>query len=73
MAFYTNHSRHCAIVTINVQSTSEPEKSMQKGTKDNFEDLKADVGYHDFLVEPGLELKLVNNTVASLVFIRADV
>ena len=72
MALYTNHSRHPAIVTINIQTTADASKSIQKGTKQNFENIQADVGVHDLIVEAGLELKLAENTTATVVGVRAD-
>lgn len=70
MAFYSNHSRHSAIVTIHIQSTDNPEKSFQKGVEGVSEHVKADVGYHDFIVEPGQSLTLGENTTAALLGVR---
>lgn len=72
MAFYTNRTRHNAIVTVHVQSTNDPEGSIEKGNKLAFTKLQADVGYHDLLVEPGQELKLGDNTTATLIGVRGD-
>lgn len=73
MAFYTNHSTHNAIVTVQIQSTLDAQKTLQKGTKTAYTDIAADVGYHDIVVEPGVELKLAEQTSATLIGIRADV
>ena len=70
MAFYTNQTRHNAIVTVHIQSTNDPDKSIEKGSKEAFAEVKADVGYHDLFVEPGLELKLGANTTATLIGVR---
>lgn len=73
MAFYTNQTRHNAVVTLHVQTTNDPEKSIEKGAKDaSFATIAAGVGYHDILVEPGLELSLGANTTATLVGVRGD-
>lgn len=72
MAFYTNQTRHNAIVTVQIQSTSDPAGSIEKGTKANFTKFPADVGYHDLQVEPGQELKLGANTTATLIGVRAS-
>jgi len=71
MAIYTNHSRHGSIVTINIQSTANADASLEKGAKANFEKLKADVGCHDLVVEPGQELKVINETVATVIGVRS--
>lgn len=73
MALYTNHSRYSAIVTVQVQSTQNPSGSIEKGAKSSFVKLTADVGYHDFVVEPEQQLKLGENTTATLVAVRANV
>lgn len=71
MAFYTNQSPHSAILTIQIQSTNNPQGSIEKGSKTTFSKITADVGYHDLLVEPGQELKLGDNTTATLISVRA--
>jgi len=70
MALYTNHSRLCAIVTVNLQSTENPGKALQKGLNSVFEDLNLEVGYHDIIVEPAHSLVLGPNTVATIVGVR---
>lgn len=70
MAFYSNHTRHSAIITVNIQSTGNPEKSFQKGGNGVSEDVNADVGIHDFVVEPGQSLMLGENTDAVVVGVR---
>lgn len=72
MAFYTNQTRHNAIVTIQINTTNDPNKSLQKGADEALGAIKAGVGYHDVLVEPGLELTLGENTTATLVGVRGD-
>jgi len=72
MAFYTNQTRHNAILTIRIDTTGDPQKSLQKGTNDVLGTINADVGYHDLLVEPGLELSLGENTTATLISVRGD-
>ena len=72
MAFYTNQTRQNVIVTLQIQSTNDPPAAVAKGTKDAFQNVKADVGYHDLLVEAGLELRLGNNTTATLIGTRAE-
>ena len=70
MAFYTNQTRHNSIVTILVQTTNDPKKSIEKGP--NVAIIAASIGYHDILVEPGFELSLSANTTATLVGVRGD-
>lgn len=72
MAFYTNHTRQNVIVTLQIQSTNDPQTAVEKGEKEVFQSVKADVGYHDVLVEAGLELKLGNNTTAVLIGTRKE-
>lgn len=73
MALYTNHSRHSAIVTVQIQSTQNPNGSLERGVKDSFVKLTADVGYHDFVIEPEQQLKLGENSTALLIAVRANV
>ncbi|MBK7826489.1 hypothetical protein [Nannocystis sp.] len=72
MALYTNHSRHTSIVTVNIQSTANAQESLEQGAKLNFEKLKADVGFHDLVVDPGQELKVINDTVATVIGVRSN-
>jgi len=71
MAFYINHSRYPAIVTVHVQSTSDPQASLETGVKTIFKSMAADVGYHDILIDPETELNLKGDTVAVLLGARA--
>jgi len=71
MALYINHTRYPAIVTVHLQSTSDPNASLEMGVKLTFKSMKADVGYHDILIDPETELKLKGDTVAVLLGARS--
>lgn len=71
MLLYTNHTQSPAIVTIKIESADVPDAAVMLGTEAFYEKLGGKVGYHDFVVESGKELHLINNTVATFVAVRS--
>ncbi len=71
MKNYTNHTRFSAIVTINIDSTNDPASAIRLSASDLVDKFAADVGTHDFLVEPGKTLSIGDGTAASLIGVRS--
>lgn len=71
MALYTNNTRLPAIVTIRIENAGKPSESIMIGSEALLEKTKADVGYHDFLVDGGKELHLGESTTATIINIRS--
>lgn len=70
MPLYTNHTRFPAIVTIQIESTSEPGAAIQIGQDPIYAKQKADKGWHDFQVDPGMTIEMSNGTVAVVLGVR---
>lgn len=70
MAFYTNNTRHAAIITLLIQSTADQKSSLLLGAKSQ-KTLAAGIGHHDFEVGPGESITLNNDTLATMVSIRS--
>jgi hypothetical protein len=73
MAFYTNHTRFAAIVTVRINSVIDDKNVVKIGlpSAPEAEESSANTGYHDFLVRPGQILDLAEGTQADLVAVRS--
>ena len=69
MYLYKNNTRYRAIVTVQVQSTENPKKALQIGSKAPLV-CEAELGFTDCDVGPGESIVLINNTQATIVTIR---
>ena len=69
MYLYKNTTRYRAIVTVQVQSTENPKKALQIGSKAP-QACEAELGFTDCDVGPGESIVPINNTQATIVGIR---
>lgn len=67
---YTNHTHYNSIITVAIQSTSDPDGAVEIGVEGNYAKLAGSVGHHDYLVGGGKKLRLTEGTVATFVAIR---
>lgn len=70
MTIYTNHTRFGAIVTIEIDTTENPEAALEIGQKDYYEKAPGAKGAHDYFVDAGKEIRSSNNTVAKFISSR---
>lgn len=71
MTIYTNHTRFAAIVTIEIDTAENPDAALEIGQSDYYEKVPGSKGVHDYFVDAGKEIRIVNNTVATFVAVRS--
>lgn len=72
MAVYTNNTRFSAIVTVEVSSVVDSKNALKIVTPDAAESkLVAGIGHHDFLIEAGKALDVMEGTAAKLFSVRS--
>lgn len=70
MLFYSNRTKHRAILTIKIESTEDPAAAFMVGNDEFFEKDGVKLGYIDVIVESGKEFHLIGNTIATFVAVR---
>ena len=70
MHLYTNRTRFPAIVTVKIEVMGQPLEAVMIGKDEFLEKFSAQVGYYDFLVDGGKELRLCENTMGIVVGVR---
>lgn len=69
MAFYHNHTRADAVVTLRLTSAQDPE-ALKIGIESAMKPLKLKVGIHDLLVPAGCSIELPDGTTAEFIAAR---
>lgn len=69
MMFYKNNTSHTAIVTLELSGGDNLQETIEIGIGVTRK-LKADPGIHDFVVEGGATLDVINNATGKLLSVR---
>lgn len=72
MLTYKNRTFTASIVTIEIESVQAPDAAVEIGSENMFQKFAATVGHHDFLVEGGKEIRMINGTIAKLLTVRSS-
>lgn len=72
MLFYSNRTTSPSIITLKIEGTDDPKGALTIGTEEFFEKFGGQTGYVDFVVGPGKQLCLINNTVAIFISARSE-
>lgn len=70
MPFYTNHTRHTAVLTINIISANDPKGGVKIGVKGALIPHAVHLGYNDIPVPAGVSLELMEGVNATFVAVR---
>lgn len=71
MALYTNTTRFASIVTLQIDVVEKPEAAVRIGINGAMEEFSAAPGHYDFVIGAGKEIHLINNTKATVRFVRS--
>lgn len=71
MAFYTNQSRHSAVVTMKINNAQDLKAAVKIGVEEvqSLKDVK--LGYNDVVVQAGESIELLDGTDATFVSVRS--
>lgn len=70
MAFYHNHSRVDAVVTLRLTAVQEPAKALLLGIESALRPCALKLGVHDLVVPPGESIELPDGTSADFLASR---
>lgn len=73
MKFYANRTRYPAIVTLHIESIADNSKAtLRVGSVGASEEFKIlEIGYYDFPVDPGKEIRIADGMIAIFLAVRS--
>ena len=71
MAFYTNQTRHSAVLTLKINSAQDLKSAVKIGVENAQLVKTVDIGYNDIVVQAGEKIDLSEGTDATFIAVRA--
>lgn len=71
MAFYTNQTRHSAVLTMKVNAAQDLKAAVKIGVAEGQNPKPVQLGYNDVVVQAGESIELADGTDATFVSVRS--